>query len=461
LAQKVATRFGLTKEEYNANPAAQAVFKELDAQVRKSFSVEPVPMEEISFLRLRKQNIPHETEEAVQETMLDYYLAWTQMAKPVSNNVSASKVDVNGKGKNIISTMIARNKFRKALISTELLGFTTKLERNGLRTPLQASMDVAVNTPWDIMQANPKFFAMANTTVERTFNKVSHLIYGDSQKFLTNEKLADKLTRGYNTYMLSGFAPFRMSRAEKLSLIDNMEDRHKAALKANPDNMILKELISIEGDNKKIFVGMSNASRTAYDKNAITDSWRDLFESPDTKEFAEDLVKYSFLLSGGNKTSSQFYEFIPFEWFNRNGFNNFLRSFNNSNNKNIDFTFIDQFFRHNLHDSAVTKIEAGDLYMQFEHSKLSFQDMVIRKKKPKKTSFMITLQEWVGIEEDTLIETNYRLEGKNPSTGQPIYGRVLPLGMRDGRGNRIPEYNLSANYTYTQEHSSIFEKPKS
>lgn len=460
---KIGSYFDISADDVIDHPVAGQIYKIINDTVRESFSVVPAKMEDIDFKRLRKQNIPLETEESVQETMLDFYLKWTQMAKPLTANVAASKVDVNGKGKNITSTIIAINKFKLAKSSKELLGFDTKLTRNGKRTPLQTSMDVAVTTPFNIMVANPKYFALASPVVARTFNMVSKLIYGEEGKYLTNEKLADKLTRAYSTYLLSGFAPFRIEDSKRKDIIYNMYEKYQAQLKANPDNMFLKELIPIEGDNNVFFLGMSNAGRTSFDKNAITDSWRDLLENSETEEFAEEMIKYAYLMSGGNKTSSQFYEFIPYEWFNRNGFNKYLNTFNNSKDiKNIDNTFLAQFFRHGLDDKTITTVENGELYMKYLESPLSSKEAVLRKSPPRKggkTPYTISLEEEVatGPESFKTLVRKYMFIDTIGVNKHPIYGRVTSLGIRDGRGNIIPEYNSSKNVTHTMEHLSIFE----
>src|SRR5690606_15512994 len=119
---------------------------------------------------------------------------------------------------------------------------------------------------------------------------------------------------------------------------------------------------------KMFFISMSNVKKSVSRKNSITDGWKSLMESH--PELAEDLIKYSYLISGFNNTLNQFHEFIPYEWFNKNRFNSYLKDLG-TNKEVMDRNFIDQFFRHNKDDASINKrvytsdlnnLEFGDNY---------------------------------------------------------------------------------------------------
>jgi hypothetical protein len=197
---------------------------------------------------------------------------------------------------------------------------------------------------------------------------------------------------------------------------------------------------------------MSNIKKSNVFKNDITDSWSQLLET-DT-EFAEDLIKYSYLISGFNNSISQFHEFIPYQWFNRNRFNSYLKS-NIRNLKDTDTNFINQFFRNNLSDNTLStevynnqlsRTDNSFIYVKGEHLDTETKPYMVRRN--------VMLDEFSGDKEMRY----YKLEGQS---GQDfIYTRVLPLGYKDNKGNKFVEYNNSNDYRNDNPLISIFDSNK-
>src|SRR5690606_21093351 len=126
---------------------------------------------ELSLEQLRAEL--EEKTPAVQMAIFDQFLEWQDQAKKLTKSVTASKIDVEGKGKNITSLIVNNNIINgildKDMERGELTGFESKLIRNGKDTFLNTYRKNALGFNYDIMRANPKYFLAAQKTVISTF----------------------------------------------------------------------------------------------------------------------------------------------------------------------------------------------------------------------------------------------------------------------------------------------------
>ena len=407
----------------------------------------------LSIAQLRKE-ITDRTP-AIQMAVFDKFMEWQEQAKKLTKSVSASKIDVDGKGKNITSLVVSNNIINglldKDMEDGELSGFDTKLERTSKDgtthdTFLNTYRKNALGFTYEIMRANPKYFLLAQPAVISTFNAISNSIRGEN---LQDSKLGDRLENAYMSYIMSGFKPLQTSREEKIRLLNELPDKLKE-LKNNPaykKNMLISELYPRETETGGFSIAMPNLKKSKSVKDAITDGWRDLFESD--PEFAEDLVKYSYLISGFGSSMNQFHEFIPYEWFNKNRFNSYLKRIDFIGKEGlVDMSFVDQFFRHNtedtnlvttVYDKEIDSAFKGDVVGAYKNTGIKINS--VHFKHEGKAPYFI--ERIIRSTEDDVPDRSqyFTFRGYNPA-GAALYLRTTPLGMMDTKGNKLVEYNF-------------------
>lgn len=386
-------------------------------------------------LRDLRDEINKETLE-VQLSIFDKFVELRDMAKKLTKSVNSAKVDVNGKGKNIMSLITTSNTIQELLdkdtLPEEISGVSTKFLRNGQDTFLNTYTKNSIGRIYNVMRANPKFFLTASNSVISTFNSVSDFIYGET---LQNEKLGNKLERAYYTYIMSGFPPLRLTKEEKTELLEKLPEEFKE-LQKNSTNKLIKKLYLKEGA-KRFYIAMSNNKTSVSEKNDLTDAWKDLLE--EEPAFANKLIQYSYLISGFSSTVNQFHQFIPYEWFNKNRFNSYLKNVNTIQQE-VDINFINQFFKNNYEDKSIIR-------------KVFKAQMTPFEKDGFRTGFIAEEQVGYLVKYDIsepstgdIISRYFRLYGYN-NEGKAIYLRTSLMGSRDRKGNKFTEYDLDPNYS--------------
>lgn len=407
------------------------------------------------------RNQIQEQDESMQIAALKELNDLIPYGKTLNRSNRGSKVTTDGKGKNIGSLIVANNYVRDILqreMEQEdgaLTGFVTKLKRNGKDTFLNTMFKNAILEPYKIMRANPKYFLTASDDVVSTFNYISYRVFGTS---LQNQELADQLEKDYQAYIMSGFPPLRMSQEEKQKLLKELPNK-LTEMKDNSkykDNALIDILYVNEGENHS-FISMPNNKKSTSFQNTLTDSWRALLEE-DTK-FAEDLIRYSYLISGFNMSMNQFHDFIPYEWFNRHRFNSYLKNATKEFNVGgIDYDFVDQYVRHNLDSSRYVKQVFPEKAIQIKGvPKLQ----AVQYSVPPGSNLPHAIFRRVEVQQDDMItfdidyggETKkkdnrkfYILVGsKTLASGNELgtYVRTTKLGNLDRFGNKVVEYDIT------------------
>jgi hypothetical protein len=431
---------------------------------------QPVSALDLSLTELRDQIKKPQPE--IQINVLANFRQYIPLSKILNKSNRSSKVTTDGKGKNVGSLLVMHNHWRDILLEElegkpgALTGFISKLTWEKRPTFLTTMYKNAIVEPFKIMKANPKYFLSASDEAVSTFNYIAHRVYGGSLK---SQEIADILEKEYQSYVMSGFAPLKLSKDEKVELFDSLP-KQLTEMKEDPrykDNALIQSLYVNQGTDRQ-YIAMPNNKKPVSFKNTLTDSWRGMLEDDSTSKFAEELIKYSYAISGFNMSMNQFHDFIPYEWFNKNRFNSYLKHIQPADGM-IDFTFVDQFFRHHVSSSRFAKnvdprhIGAVEGYYSstaVSMININLPQIIKTKEKLSDEEAMMNpdyvpqdrYYSLVGIKEVEDLEGSALKEG--------IYVRTTPLGGMDKEGNKVVEYDINAKIEgYTAE-SILHEMPE-
>ena len=278
--------------------------------------------------------------------MYDYL---QNLSDKLSLNVKSNSYRVNGKGKNVSSTIVAKNLVLKAAGKTSYKApFENYMERfestDGFKNNLKQVFENSIEEPLKIMKENSSLFIAGNEMAIRSFNFIAML--SSDNGLLTNQKLADSLERAYMSYIVSGFNPFKEANPTKFIEEFNEEFSNMKSKDSLIGNKILQELNVVDG-----VIQTRGTKKLVNAENDLIDAWSSLESS--NPEFSEKLAKYSYLTSSFLTGPTTFHQYIPVSFFNKNYFNNYLSSKVEEINldkksDSIDFNFIKQFAEHNL-----------------------------------------------------------------------------------------------------------------
>lgn len=495
LGKSIASKFGLYNISLKNNPQQHAqvlkdstgIAEKLLEHIDDVLFVEPVEFEKIDLLKLRQQNAPGKLDVAVQEAVLSKFVRWSNWGRSLARSVSASRTDVEGKGKDIASIINSLNKLREVMNDSKIKGFDTKYSRGDKRSVLGTHTSMSLYETSYIMRANPKYFLPFRKNVLTTFNILSRAIRGET---LINEKLTQNLLKNYTAYLLSNFQGFKLSDKDINSIVAEVPSIVKKLQEIYPDNALLKELYLKEAGEiteikdgkeevigKKFQIGISNAKKSVSVRDNITEGFRELLELEE--EDAEKLIKYAFLTSGGSKTMNSFYEYIPYEWFNRNRFNQFLSEYTDIQDmKDINISYLHQFIRHNLENTdLVPRIPIrenddpssqmlGEFTNIFETNGskemgLRYTDVIKTFKRANHAPYLNMIRSIIDPFDDAgTVEKQYNLYYELVGVKDDVgyYVRTTPLGLRGKKsGTKIVEYNSEKEANINVAHLSAFE----
>jgi len=414
-------------------------FKELNAEL---YGIDNYDFDAATLTELR--NAALSEDEYTQLGMLKTFYALQETSKEVVNNINASKIDVNGYGKNATSMLITKNLINGLLKGKrkqgKLVGFETKLERNGKPTTLGAIKNNLYKVE-AMMQATPELFLTTAPGVQATFNEISNQIYGQN---LRSQKLADKLNASFTTYVMSGFPALQTTSREKVDLLTKLPQKVQEIKKQlkDSDNKFLEELEVKIGDDNINYLVMSNQKKSPEYENEIIHGWEEVLDL--FPEIGDELVKYSFITSGFNMTINQFYTYIPYTWFSKNNINDHIKNVANdySNAETLDQAFIQNFYRHNHTDYAVVPLTFAPEVKEYKNKVAGFILLKNDKKADEPVRKFLRKKIYVspGNGRTEEIEKIYELQGAD-AKGNLIYTYAVPLGQKDSRANRIYEYN--------------------
>lgn len=386
------------------------------------------------------------------------FLKYQSASKAIKINIDASKHMVNGVGGSVNSLMIAKNAV-DSILDTErkynelpdkskfkgniILGFESKFTNpNGSESMFSKYYKNTILKSVDIVKANPVLFLEGNETIQNTFNEISHSI---NNEILLDSDLGKTLNKTFYSYIMSGFNPLKISNEERRDLTLNFPKEFEQFKEDNLELYAIIDQMTVKQGETLEFVGLNNRKKSREFENSMISSFLDLIN--DEPDFADKLIKYSYLTSGFNNNSSQFFTMIPTQWFTRNNINRYITDSSSnydSYNEINDDNFIDQFFLSNLENPKFVK-NITDGQIEKESRNLNGFTM----KKPGKVAYYRVKKDPNGINPPIY----YKLIGyTNDFKG--VYSRFITnikgeftdiknLNVKDKKGNRIINFDTN------------------
>src|SRR5699024_4866122 len=178
----------------------------------------------------------------------------------------------------------------------------------------------------------------------------------------------------------------------------------------------------------------------------MKDSWRELRNFDE--DLYKDLIKYSYITSGFQMNSSQFFSYIPTEIFAEYNINDYIKSAaRDFSNGKYHMNLIDNFFRSNINDNTIvpevkySKVIDNIQNVGFTYDNLNIYNIKMYMKK-------IEINPHTGAKSTQL----YRYSGKDGDSFD-VYLRVSPINSRDSNGNRVYEYQKGRDVITSSENS--------
>ena len=383
------------------------------------------------------------------------FLYFQDGSKSLQKSVNATKFMVNGAGKNITSLQISKNAVDSILENEikptdkyKLNGFQSLFQNpNGSESMFSKYYKNVVLGVDKIVKGNPKLFLSANSVIQNSFNEIAYDLSNDK---LLDGELGDKLEIHAYSYLMSGFKPLSTTIAEKNYLLTDFVKEFEEFQKDNKELYpIIDTLVVKPGSGKIDYITLNNRVKSPEIEESLTNSFSDLLDKE--PEFAEKLIKYSFLTSAFAMNPNQFFTHIPAQWMMRNNINRYIIDTNDLYNRyNVnDAIMIDQFYLSNLEDKKLVKnisqaqIETSVKTAEFPDG-ISIKNNGFIMKKPGKQGYFKVKSTDAGKSYYKLL--GYTVDGRGVYTRfientEGKYTDIQPLNKKDGKGNRIYGYS--------------------
>jgi hypothetical protein len=394
-----------------------------------------------------------------QMNVLATFLKYQSASKAIKANIDASKFMVNGVGGSVNSLIISKNRVDSILeaekryneLSDEdkknfkdniILGFRSKFTNpNGSESMFSKYYSNIIVKPEQIVKANPKQFLAANDTIQDTFNEISH---DSKNEILLDEDLGKDLDKTFYSYIMSGFDSLHINSSERKDLTLNFPKEFKQFKENNKGLYAIVDEMTVNQGNNLDFVGLNNRKKSQDYEKLLVGSFLDLLNKDE--EFANKLIKYSYLTSGFNNHATQFFTMIPTQWFNRNNINRYIldksAEYNNDYVGINDDNFIHQYYLANLENKKLVKNVSAK---QMLKGSWSIHGFVLDK--PGKAGYFRVNSDPMGQHPDVY----YKLIGYDVEY-RGVYSRFIPnindtlseikpLNVKDKKGNRIINYD--------------------
>ena len=396
-----------------------------------------------------------------QERMNTFYsfLYFQGGSKALQKSVKVLKFMVDGNGKNITSLQISKNLVRSILEDESKFNNNPDSEKivvtglrslfknpNGSPSMLSRYYDNIIVGVDKIVKGNPNLFLSGNHVIQNTFNEISYSIYNEILlKNEADDALGDKLEAHSYSYLMSGFKPLNISINEKTELLTTFVNEFKEFKEENKGlYSIIDTLIVKPGSGKIDFITLNNRIKAPAIEESLTNSFSSLLDSE--PEFAEKLIKYSYLTSGFSMNHNQFFTHLPAQWMMRNSINRYIIDVNKKYNDEgfNDKFMIDQFFLSNLENTKYVKNLGGGQYKTIIDEVDVRTNGLVMNKPGKQDYFKVRSIEDGG-------KIYYKLLGYT-SDFRGVYTKfimntnnqyvdVQSLNIRDKKGNQIYSYS--------------------
>lgn len=320
------------------------VFNIIYNEHQKVFNYDKVKLNK--SLQYYREQIINKSDNSFQLSVLDKFKELQIISKLVKENIDVSKLDTNGMGKNINSLFrifnIRKHIFNKRDQEGSLKGFETKFNNTTLNAYSTSLQEVV-----KIVENNPNLFPQAQVKVQNMFNEISTDLYSQDA---IKQKLIDDLEASYGSYLISNM--FDIKGPELVDIITKLPSRYQEYKLDNKNKYFMFEDLVVKNPkniNEIPIITLNNRKKDYLYERSFTDSWNDLFI--DNPKLAEDLIKYAFLVSGFKMNNTQFFTYIPYNYFVSKDINNFINGFTTETQED----FIDLFYRNNFNNNSYIK----------------------------------------------------------------------------------------------------------
>jgi hypothetical protein len=382
----------------------------------------------------RNQNTTKTPDINFQINLLNAFKELQEYSKNVRENVVVSKLDTDGMGKshNDLFALFNQKEQIMTKVNNEVIGaikgFNTKFEG----TTLEAYYN---SLKWvkNVVENNALLFPTGTSQIQSIFNEVSNDLYGTN---LVNSELVTKLSKDYNTYLLNKV--FDISIEENDDILTNLPKRLHDFNEENKGKYFLLDELNIKISKSKKYqssIELNNRKKSTTYETLFTNSWKDLMI--DNPSLAEDLIKYSFITSGFQMNTTQFFTYIPAEYFIQKDINNRVNEINNQN----QYDFLDKFYLNNLTDKKlVRKVFKDNIVADGVNINNGFVNLY-----DKKGNYYVELHTAPSVDADPTVKIKpryYKLIGYDTEQ-KGVYARIQEL---DKKLNNKILYNFN-DYT--------------
>jgi hypothetical protein len=282
-------------------------------------------------------------------TLLNEFRNIQSSSKFLKSIVDFGKLDVNGIGKDPNMIFQYEDLLKEILENAEktidengkpikgvIKGFESKLDNTILAKYYNNLLKVKT-----ILEQNPSMFPMS---IESVRGIIKTMVDDITKSYSKKEEVSEKISKQFRTYIYSKV--FDIQDSDRKKVIDNMPKYLQKFQLENKGKYFMIDNLNVVGTE----IGLNNSDRSLEFQRMFTNSWEQLFE--DHPQFAESLVKYSYLTSGFNSNRTQFYSYIPFEYFIKLNINGKLNDIFSKGNFD---EFENKFYLNNLNDTSIVK----------------------------------------------------------------------------------------------------------
>lgn len=282
-------------------------------------------------------------------TLLNEFRNIQSSSKFLKSIVDFGKLDVNGIGKDPNMIFQYEDLLKEILENAEktvdengkpikgvIKGFESKLDNTILSKYYNNLLKIKT-----VLEQNPSMFPMS---IESVRGIIKTMVDDITKSYSKKGKMSEEISKQFRTYIYSKV--FDIQDSDRKKVIDNMPKYLQKFQLENKGKYFMIDNLNIVDTT----IGLNNSDRSLEFQRMFTNSWEQLFE--DHPQFAESLVKYSYLTSGFNVNRTQFYSYIPFEYFIKLNINGKLNDIFSKGNFD---EFENKFYLNNLNDTSIVK----------------------------------------------------------------------------------------------------------
>lgn len=321
--------------------------------LRNKYNIKEFDKSHIQLAKISKTDLENrikgQENNFIDSVVLNAFEFHEKKAAQWTDAVLAAKSDVKGAGGSPVNLLINQNKIDKVIKTGFVIGYESKFADTALGTYKKEALDYVS----DVLERSE--ILLSGTRGARSLmNSASSQITKDD--YLISEKLGKAVMRGAYTYLMSGTPMMKNNRRNFEFLFKKLPAQLDAMKVAGDKNFLVNEL-EIQYRGGYSFIGINSKNKPSQYQNEIYRAWMELYENPETKDFAVNLVRYSFSQSGFQMNLNQFFTHIPHEILKSEGINKDVDGFfGKIDVMDVDNIFLDQLYRHEADNSEVVPV---------------------------------------------------------------------------------------------------------